>query len=344
MAMEDKNSSRYLTRKILLVMILVSFTPLVLLSAIIGYRFETSYREKVLAHLRELVQKHHQIINGYLDEKLSFVRILADSYAPEQLGREPFLEERLAILQKGWGGGLVDLGLVDEKGTQVAYAGPFKLRNADYAGAEWFKQALERPFFISDVFLGLRGLPHFIVAVRGESNGSKWVLRATIDFVAFNNLVGNIQIGHTGMAFIVNRQGEFQTKPRLETHLNRSFFLDMMPRVIEDPPAAVGEKDGIVEDPSWKYQGVEERVTVVEGVDNAGTDALVVMAPVKSGEWMLVYQQEMADAFSDLINTRLLVLAIFFLGGIGILSTAYILWRRVVTRIAEPGMEKETIF
>lgn len=339
--MEDKSYYRSLTRKMLLVMILVSFTPLVLISGIIGYRFETSYRYKVLAHLRELVQKHQQNINGYLSEKLSYIRILSDSYSFEQLSREPFLQQRLSILQKGWGEGVVDLGLVDEQGNQIAYAGPFKLRNANYSEAEWFKQAMQRPCFVSDVFFGLRGLPHFIIAVRQESAGVKWILRATVDFVAFNNLVGNIQIGHTGMAFILNTKGELQTKPRMETHLSRDFFLDMLPKIVEDKPPTVEEPGELVSDPTWLYKGLEERVTTIEGVDHAGTPAVLVMTLLKSGEWVLVYQQEMADAFADLINARRLAITIFFLGGLGILAMAYALSRRMVNRIAEADMEKE---
>ena len=56
----------------ILTMILVSCTPLLLISAIIGYQFETSYHEKVVAYLKELVQKHEQIIDGFLHEKRTF--------------------------------------------------------------------------------------------------------------------------------------------------------------------------------------------------------------------------------------------------------------------------------
>ena len=69
--MEDRRYYQALTRKMAMIMILVSFAPLLLISGIIGHRFETSYREKVLAHLVELVQKHQQTINIFLNEKLA---------------------------------------------------------------------------------------------------------------------------------------------------------------------------------------------------------------------------------------------------------------------------------
>ncbi|MGA7877420.1 MAG: cache domain-containing protein, partial [Desulfoferrobacter sp.] len=203
-----------LSRNMMLIIILVSFTPLVLVSGIVGYEFHTSYQEKVIAHLKELVQKHRQNIDVFLGEKLANIRVLAETFSYEQLIDESFLKRKLALFQENYGGAFVDLGVVDQNGIQMAYAGPFQLMKANYSQAEWFKKAMQDPYFISDVFLGLRGLPHFIVAVQRESQGMKYILRSTIDFVAFNDLVENIHIGRTGLAFIVNRNGEFQTKPR----------------------------------------------------------------------------------------------------------------------------------
>jgi two-component system NtrC family sensor kinase len=105
------------------------------------------------------------------------------------------------------------LGVVDHQGRQIAYAGPLELTGVNYSSAEWFKQAISRPFFISDVFKGMRGAPHFIVSVRQERNGKPWILRATIDFGEFNNRVEFLRIGKTGFAFILNADGQFQTKP-----------------------------------------------------------------------------------------------------------------------------------
>jgi two-component system NtrC family sensor kinase len=93
------------------------------------------------------------------------------------------------------------LGVVDHQGRQIAYAGPLELTGVNYSSAKWFEQAISNPFFISDVFKGMRGAPHFIVSVRQEHNGKPWILRATIDFGEFNNLVEFLRIGETGFAF-----------------------------------------------------------------------------------------------------------------------------------------------
>ena len=54
------------------------------------------------------------------------------------------------------------------------------------------------------------------------------MLRATIDFASFNDLVTNIRIGKTGFAFILNREGEFQTKPLLDIVPSKDMYGDFI--------------------------------------------------------------------------------------------------------------------
>lgn len=309
---------RSLRRNILVVIVLVSFAPLVLVTGLVGYYFHTSYRSKVLAHLVELVEKHKQTIDSFLYERLSGVVLIARTFDFEQLSNEMFLREKLSILREEYGGIFVDLGLVSDQGIQIAYAGPFELRRALYSEADWFKKAMQSQVFISDVFMGLRGMPHFIVAVKRTYGSREWILRATIDFVAFNSLVASTRIGTTGSAFIVNKQGEFQTKPRLEKFV---------------------QKDLIIQALSSRY--LEERVAVWEQGDASGRKFLYVMTPLKNGEWILVYQQDEDDAFADLYRARRWAFAIVLLGGLGIVATSLALSGRLVQRIEMADREKE---
>lgn len=309
---------RSLRRNILVVIVLVSFAPLVLVTGLVGYYFHTSYRNKVLAHLVELVEKHKQTIDSFLYERLSDVALIARTFDFEQLSNEMFLREKLSILREEYGGIFIDLGLVSDQGIQIAYAGPFELRRALYSEADWFKKAMQSQVFISDVFMGLRGMPHFIVAVKRTYGSREWILRATIDFVAFNSLVESTRIGTTGLAFIVNKQGEFQTKPPLEKFV---------------------QKDLIIQTLSSRY--LEERVAVWEQGDASGRKFLYVMTPLKNGEWILVYQQDEDDAFADLYRARRWAFAIVLLGGLGIVATSLVLSGRLVQRIEMADREKE---
>ena len=210
---QGKNYFILFLRDRFLSVLVTSIIPLILVSGIILYQFFWSYRIKVEDHLSTLVKKHKLNIDSFLDEKLGNIRFIAESNSFEKLSDHSFLEVQLMLLQQEYSSVFVDLGVINSNGVQVAYAGPFKLGKADYSNSDWFKRAMESPYYLSDVFLGLRGLPHFIITVRTVRDGKPWLLRATIDFVTFNDLVENIRIGETGFAFILNREGEFQTKP-----------------------------------------------------------------------------------------------------------------------------------
>lgn len=309
----------FLTRKMVLIIALVSLAPLFLVSGIILYQFHVSYQEKVYDHLGELVQKHTQNIDGFLKEKLADIRFLAETFGFEDLSDESSLRDRLETLQKNYGPVFVDLGVVNVQGLQVAYAGPFKLEKAIYYEADWFKKAMKTRYFISDVFLGLRGLPHFIVAVRDNWKGEHWILRATIDFVAFNNLVENIHVGKTGFAFIFNTKGEPQTKP----------FLDIMPDKKTYMHFLEQGKPG------------KDVINVAEARDDFGKKKIYVSTFLKDGNWMMIFQQDSSDAFSDLTRAMGVTLLILLLGAFGIVTTAIILSKRMVSRISRADQEKE---
>jgi two-component system, NtrC family, sensor kinase len=309
----------FLTRKMVLIIALVSLAPLFLVSGIILYQFHVSYQEKVYDHLGELVQKHTQNIDGFLKEKLADIRFLAETFGFEDLSDESSLRDRLETLQKNYGPVFVDLGVVNAQGLQVAYAGPFKLEKAIYYEADWFKKAMKTRYFISDVFLGLRGLPHFIVAVRDNWKGEHWILRATIDFVAFNNLVENIHVGKTGFAFIFNTKGEPQTKP----------FLDIMPDKKTYMHFLEQGKPG------------KDVINVAEARDDFGKKKIYVSTFLKDGNWMMIFQQDSSDAFSDLTRAMGVTLLILLLGAFGIVTTAIILSKRMVSRISRADQEKE---
>ena len=308
-----------LKRNMILVMILVSVTPLILTSGIILYYFDVSYRERSADHLRVLVKKHAKDVNTFLDANLANIKGMARSFTYEQLSDQSFLARQLDILRDEYGRSIVDLGVVNEEGMQVAYAGPFQLQRADYSDAEWFQKALKRDWYISDVFRGLRDLPHFIVAVRREHNGRPWLLRATVDFEAFNSIVENIRLGTTGFAFIVNHEGEFQTKPVFSAKASKKIYVDFL-----------------------KENGrSSEKVTLKSGRNELGDKVLYFMAPLKNGEWLLGYQQDEGDAFSVIRRARVIALTVFLLGLMSILAAAVFLANRMTRRIRQADSQRE---
>jgi len=303
----------------ILTVIIVSFTPMILVSGVIFNQFRGTYKEKVYAHLGILIKKHQHSIDDFLKEKLNDIRFLAKISSFEELSDEAFLRKKLAALQQEYDMVFEDLGVINDQGSQIAYAGPFELAKAQYTEAPWFRKAIKTQYFISDVFLGLRGIPHFIVSVRQNYKGTYWILRATIDFAAFNDLVTNIRIGKTGFAFILNAEGEFQTKPLLDIVPNKETYMDFIKN-------------------DTKRRG---NVHIIERKDTFKKKNIYVSAALKDGAWQLVYQQNKADAFSDLKRAENTAVFIFLVGGFGIITMAFLLSNRMVNKIALADREKE---
>ncbi len=314
---------RSLLRNILLTIIIVSMIPMVVVSSTLYLQFRQSYREKVNDHLRELVQKHQQNIDNFLQERLTDIRLMAARNGHDRLKDESFLQRTLDLLQQEYGSVFVDLGVVNAEGNQEAYAGPFKLAKAHYGDADWFRTAVKTDFVISDVFLGLRGLPHFIVAVHSSASQPSWILRATIDFVAFSDLVNNIRIGRTGIAYILNREGKLQTSPGTRP----------MPADIPDPLLAKALWD------SMSAGGDEVRIVLK--ANSSGQENIYAGAFLKNGDWLLIYQQSAEDAFADLDRSFFITTVIMTLGTAAVFLMAFALSRMIVIRTAKADEEKK---
>ena len=326
--MTNKNQStdqyfHSLNRKIILIILIVSVIPLILVSSTSYYQFRVSYHEKVYDHLRELVQSHTHNIDFFLKEKISDIRFLTDSCGQEKLKDEPFLQERLTALQKDFGQDFVDLGVINADGEQIAYAGPFKLARADYSDAEWFRRAIQSEYYISDVFLGIRGLPHFIIAVRNSTEDGYWILRATIDFATFTTLVENIRLGQTGFAFILNKKGELQTTPITRPSTDIISSQAIYAEFLANPGVSPG------------------KVRTTVKADSSRHENIYVAGFLKNGDWLLVYQQRAVDAFSDLDKTFIRTTILMVFSVLGIIVMAFTLSKTIVKRVSKADSEKQ---
>jgi len=317
---KEKTSNRYyraLLRNVVLTILLTAMTPTVVVSLFILDEFRTSYQKKVYDHLELLARKHKKNIDMFLEEKLMDIRLLASANSFKDLSNQSTLNRKFVELQRAFDRTFVDMGVVNHEGRQVAYAGPHDLTGAGYFESDWFKKAIANPYYISDVFKGLRGAPHFIITVRHEQNGKPWILRTTIDFRKFNNIVEYLRIGETGFAFILNRAGQFQTKPLSEIKPERIIMLYDNSVELDRPKAIFRQKS------------------------HTGKEILYAITFLKNNEWMMVLQQDYDDAFADLNNTQKIAFLIILIGSLGIIASALILSRRLIYRISEADEERQ---
>jgi two-component system NtrC family sensor kinase len=160
-------------------------------------------------------------------------------------------------------------------------------------------------------------------------------VRGTIDFLAFNTLVESVSIGKTGSAFILNRAGEFQTKPNPARLVYKDFFLGLLAKSqIESSSQPI--------DSSSTHAMVSAKDEITSGEARyADKNIFYLMIPLKRGDWILAYQQDAEDAFRDLSEARLLTIGIALVGAIAIVMMAVLLSRRMVNYVEKADREKE---
>jgi two-component system NtrC family sensor kinase len=86
-----------------------------------------------------------------------------------------------------------------------------------------------------------------------------------------------------------------------------------------------------------------EGVEITKRVNENGTENIYASAFLKNGEWMLVYQQHASDAFKDIRHAQRIAILIFVIGGLGIVTTAYILSNKMIHQIANVDREKDLL-
>jgi len=299
-------------------MILVPALPFLIVAGV-GYTyFMASLQESTLSRLVRIMEDHKHMIESFLHERQSDLRFVADSYPYETLIQRGTLRSVFEDLSRK-STAFTDIGIFDQHGLHVAYHGPYKLAGKDYKDEAWFKSVMEAGVYISDVFLGYRGTPHFIIAVVKETEGTPWVIRATIDTSLFSGVVETVRIGKTGEAYIINAEGRFQTQRRSGGALMES-----------DPEALV-------------YGRPPRVVRTFTADDVSGKPYLYAFTGLKNNQWMLVVRQEKSEAFEDLWHSSIIVMLVAVAGGILIVSIAFYTTNRIVTRIRRTDSEKKEL-
>ena len=192
----------------------VTIIPLVIM-AVIDYRVSQAAMEsEILFRTSRLVSNTRRSVSYFLIERKAAIDLVIQNDSYESLREQRRLEQVLAHLKNSFGG-FLDLGVIDDQGVQIAYAGPYELSGRVYRDAAWFREVVSKGLSLSDVFMGYRHVPHMVIAVRHPlETGGFYVLRATVDMSRLSDLLIGLEVGGDGDAFLINRQGILQTPSR----------------------------------------------------------------------------------------------------------------------------------
>jgi two-component system NtrC family sensor kinase len=311
-----------LFRKFVWLTLLCSVVPLLLVGWGINLHYTRFARQRMLNYFETQVDYHRKIIEMFLNEHSTKLQLIARTHTREQLARIENLQEAFSALNREMQA-VTDLGLIDARGNHLAYVGPYDLMSRNYAREPWFRQVMEKGLFISDMFMGFRKEPHFIIAVTQMKNGEKWILRTTINTEAFRALVENVRIGRTGQVYLLNEEGVFQTSPRSS--------------------GAIMEKSTFPMGPF--HEGIQIRI--LEGLkDEQGREKprqVACQAWLKDPRWLLVVKQDYAEAFDDVNYANRWTLVFLHVSALSILVASILITRHMITIIRRRDAEADQL-
>lgn len=283
--------------------LICSLVPLLLVGWLINIHYSRFAREKMIYHIQTQVEYHKRIIDLFINERSSKLKLIAETHSLDYLGLQSNLSGLFEIMNEGRES-ITDLGVINEKGRHVAYVGPYDLMDKNYIETKWFKEVMRQGLYISDMFLGFRKEPHFIMAVKRVEGAHTWILRATVDTEAFRSLVEDVQIGETGEVFLLNKEGIFQTMPRFSGN--------------------------IMEKSSFPIEVPHEGTTITTRDDEIDIkkekgDFIIAKNWLDVPRWMLVVKQKKSEALSEVNHTKYATLILLHISALVILIVSVLI-------------------
>ena len=315
---EGVNRYRILRRNIFILMILITIIPLIIMAVIYQHEYHSSIKKEIILPMQTLTQKTKHTFELFFEERLSVIRFITSSYCFAELSDQKTMNRIFNVLMDEYCC-LVDLGLINNKGIQLSYAGPYAFSGKDYSEQQWFQEVLVKGTYISNVFMGYRKFPHVAVAVlRRREDGSAFILRATIDTSKFDDIIASMGLNPESDAFLINSSGIIQTYSRFYGKI-----MDHCP--LSFPP---GHYDPIV----------------TETIDPRGRDILVAFAPFSSSNYALVLVKPKSDVLHTWHTLRSRMLFIFISSVVLIILVVFKLTDTLVKRVKEADEKRELTY
>jgi two-component system NtrC family sensor kinase len=314
----DRQRFRRIRRMILVRVLLLPFIVVMVVFGTVAYYFGTNLKSRVGSELARIADDHRRLIEQFLEERTANLNFAAASHPLDDLRGDDRLSAVLRDLQ-GSSRAFFDLGVFDAEGNHVAYVGPYDLAGKNYAESEWFRGVRERGVYVSDVFLGYRKLPHFVISVKREHGASTWYMRATIDTQFFNDLVESVRVGRTGEAYLINTAGMFQTRRRSGGDL-----------MTLDPDRDL-------------YKSDDGGIVSFAAKDSSGRRYVNATGRLGPNEWLLVVRQEAREAYAPLYRVWVIGISIIVAGGAVVVLTAFLLASSQASQLVLSNREKRQL-
>ncbi len=297
---------------------LVSLAPLIIMTVVNYYQYQKVLSAEMIHPISQLASNTKRSLESFIEERLSALNLIIHDKSFEDLADQ---EKLIAVFgnMKNSFGGFVDLGLIDGQGYQRTYVGPYELKGKNYRDQDWFHEVSLRGVYVSDVFMGYRNFPHFVIAVKNErAGGGFYVLRATIDAeTPIQKIISPLDLRPSTDVFVINRKGILQTSSRFHG------------RILERSSVAA---------PPFS-----SRPDVLEGRTREGQSYLLGYAYIEQTPFILMIVAQHKALMQNWLSVRRDL--IWFLVGSMVLILLVILWGStyMVSRVRDANLKRAAL-
>lgn len=222
----ERNYGKLLRVSIFLISF-VAITPLIILTIINYFQYRKTYEADIIYPLTRQTSNLKNNLESFIQERISVLKYIAQSYKANELSDSKKLFQIYHSLRNSFGG-FVDIGIINEDGTQINYVGPYELLGKNYKSQKWFNSVIFKEIDVSEVFMGFRGFPHFTISVLKSTNADKHlVIRASINIEILTEKIESQNIPSYTDLFIVSQKGLLQTDSKFYGKALDTFPIDM---------------------------------------------------------------------------------------------------------------------
>ncbi len=274
----------------------LTIVPVTILILVTTSSLRDAAVEKIEVSIGRLIEHKKEVITLFLKEKEDILTMIVGMYPVSYLGKQENLDKLFIAVNKA--SSIVDLHVISSSGKQLAYVGPYaeSLVGKNYYDTQWFQDVLIGGSHVSDVFLGFRNVPHFVVAVSDPLK--TYVLRATINSEQFNKLLLSSQIGPHGDSFIVNAEGVLQTPSRSgQNELNPE---DKLLLEHHEGTKTINRQESRVMEGDEKNAANHLDATAI----TTRNETIIATRWVKDGQWFLIVKAMVADSLGPYHKLR----------------------------------------
>lgn len=194
----------------------LSVLPLLFVTISLYTLFDDIYTDKVTETLKRTAENRRDAIDLFFNERVAQLYTIANTNTFAALADEGFLKAIFEVMHAK-SNSYMDIGVIDDEGNHRSYVGPYysMLKEVNYKNEPWFSATKANGIYISDIFMGFRKVPHFIIAVMVREKNTSWILRVTINLKNIYDILQNDLVGEGSDAFIVNLKNALMTQPRI---------------------------------------------------------------------------------------------------------------------------------